>query len=70
VASRTVNGIGGEHKFHFEEIPDKWFKVDVLNAHFPNVALMFQNEDADQMLVKDVLKGNTIWDGKNMKSAR
>jgi hypothetical protein len=29
VASGNVSGIGGEHKFHFKEIPEKWFKVDV-----------------------------------------
>jgi hypothetical protein len=30
---------------------------------------MFQNEDVDQMKVKDVPKGNTIWDGKYIKRA-
>jgi hypothetical protein len=29
---------------------------------------MFPDDDADQIKVKDVLKGNTIWDGRYMKS--
>jgi hypothetical protein len=40
VASGKVSGIGGEHKFHFKEIPEKWFKVDVQEALLPETALM------------------------------
>jgi hypothetical protein len=38
VASGKVSG--GEHKFHFKEIPEKWFKVDVQEALLPETALM------------------------------
>jgi hypothetical protein len=41
----------------------------VQEIHSPNIPLMFQNEDADQMKVKDVLKGNTIWNRKYIKRA-
>jgi hypothetical protein len=68
VASGTISGLAGEQKFHFRDIPDKWFKVDVREAHYPNASLMFPDDDADQIKVKDVLKGNTIWDGRYMKS--
>ena len=69
VASGTISGLPGEQKFHFMDIPEKWFKVDVHEAHCPNASLMFPNEDADQAKVKDVVKGNTIWDGRYMKTA-
>jgi hypothetical protein len=69
VASGTISGLPGEHKFHFIDIPEKWFKVDVREIYSPNVTLMLQNLDADQLKVKDVLKGNTVWDGKYIKSA-
>ena len=69
VASGTISGISREYKFHFRDIPEKWFKVDVREAHYPNVPLMFPYEDADQLVMKDVLNGNTIWDGRLMKSA-
>ena len=63
-----MSGISGEQKFHFRNIPKKWFKVDVREAHFPNAALMFPDKDVDQMVVKDVVKGNIVWDGRHMKS--
>jgi hypothetical protein len=69
VASGTISGLVGEQKFHFRDIPDKWFKVDVRKAHCPNASLMFLNNYADQIKVKDILKGNTIWDGRYMKNA-
>jgi hypothetical protein len=47
VASGKVNGVAREHKFHFKEIPEKWFKVDVQEALLPESALMHPNEDAD-----------------------
>jgi hypothetical protein len=47
VASGKVSGIGEEHKFHFKEIPEKWFKVDVQEALLPETTLMQPNEDAD-----------------------
>jgi hypothetical protein len=41
VASGTLSGFGGQHKFHFKDIPEKWFKVDVREIHFQNIPLMF-----------------------------
>jgi hypothetical protein len=40
MASGKFSGIGGEHKFHFKEIPEKWFKVDVQEALLPETTLM------------------------------
>jgi hypothetical protein len=40
VASGTISGFGGEHKFHFATILDTWFKIDVCKAHPSNVVLM------------------------------
>jgi hypothetical protein len=60
----------GQHQFHFRDIPDKWFKVDVREAHFPNAALMFPDDNAEQLVIRDVLNGNTVWDGKHMKTVK
>jgi hypothetical protein len=67
VASGKVSGIGGEHKFHFKEIPEKWFKVDVQEALLPETTLMQPNEDADQHVVGDVVGIAVIWDQKHLK---
>jgi hypothetical protein len=67
VASGKVNGIGGEHKFHFKEIPEKWFKVDVQEALLPETTLMQPNEDVDQHVVGDVVGTAIIWDQKHLK---
>jgi hypothetical protein len=58
----------GSRSFTSGIFSDKWFKVDVCEAHYPNASLMFPDDDADQIKVKDVLKGNTIWDGRYLKS--
>jgi hypothetical protein len=65
VAVGTVSGIGGEQKFHFREIPERWFKVDVREALQRETTLMCPNEDADQAIIGDVV--GTIWDQKFMK---
>jgi hypothetical protein len=49
VATNIISGFGGEHKFHFIPISKTWFKVDVRVALVGDVALMFPNEDAEQM---------------------
>jgi hypothetical protein len=41
VASGTISGLGGDHKFHFDTIPNLWFKIDIQEALMPAVALMF-----------------------------
>ena len=55
VALETINGFGGEHKFCFVTISDTQFKIDVYDAHAPNVVLMFQNKADDQEKVKDAI---------------
>jgi hypothetical protein len=67
VASGKINGVAGGHKFHFKEIPEKWFKVDVEEALLPETALMHPNEDADQHVVGDVVGTVVIWDQKHIK---
>jgi hypothetical protein len=70
VASGKVSGIGGENKFHFKEIPEKWLKVDVQEALLPETTLMQPNEDADQHMVEDVIGTIVIWDQKHLKIVR
>jgi hypothetical protein len=67
VASGKVSGVAGEHKFHFKEIPEKWFKVDVQEALLPKTTLMHPNDDADQHVVGDVVGTAVIWDQKHIK---
>jgi hypothetical protein len=67
VALGKVSGISGEHKFHFKEIPEKWFKVDVQEALLPETTLMQPNEDVDQHVVGDVVGTAIIWDQKHLK---
>jgi hypothetical protein len=56
VVAGKVNGVGGEHKCHFKEILEKWFKVDVQEALLPEIALMQPNEDVDQHVIGDVVE--------------
>jgi hypothetical protein len=44
-----VSGFGGIDTFHFLPIPDAWLKVDVKEVTTPTAALMYPNEDADQL---------------------
>jgi hypothetical protein len=67
VATGTISGFGGEHKFHFTPIPETWFKVDVRVALVGDVALMFPNEDIEQMKVKDAVGSSAIWDSRYIK---
>ena len=68
VASGTISGIGGQHKFHFLEIPPGWMKVDVHEALAPTVLLMMENLDDDQSKVKDAVGSSVIWNQKCLKS--
>ena len=70
VASGKVSGIGGEHKFHFKEIPEKWFKVDMQEALLPETTLLQPNEDADQHMVGNVMETTVIWNQKHLKIVR
>jgi hypothetical protein len=69
VATSTTSGFGREHKFYFTPIPETWFKVDVRVALVGDVALMFPNEDAEQMKVKDAVGSSAIWDLRYIKCA-
>jgi hypothetical protein len=64
-----VSGFGGIDTFHFRPIPDAWLKVDVKEVTTPTAALMYPNEDADQLQMKHVLGGNTLWDERFIKRA-
>jgi hypothetical protein len=69
VATGTISSFGGEHKFHFTPIPETWFKVDVRVALVDDVALMFPNEDIEQMKVKNVVGSSAIWNSRYIKFA-
>ena len=69
VASDTISGLEGEHKFHFDTILDSQFKVDIREVLVPNVALMFPVDVANQKIVKNVVGGNVVWDQKYIKTA-
>jgi hypothetical protein len=59
-ACGTISGMSGKHKFHFKDIPDGFFKVDVREALLPNVALMVPNADAEQEKLKDAVGTSVI----------
>jgi hypothetical protein len=47
VAMGTISDVGREAKFHFVNIPDKWFKIDIHEALLLETALMYVNELVD-----------------------
>ena len=67
VATATISGLPGQHRYHGEEIPDTWFKVDVREILIPGVPLMYPNERGDQHNIEDTKGGNTVWDQKYLK---
>jgi len=69
MALGVISGLYREHKYHFEEIPTSWFKVDVQDAIWPHMLLMYPNLNADQTKLKHVVSSNTLWDKKYMKLA-
>jgi hypothetical protein len=69
VAVGIVSGFGGIDKFHFNTIPESWLKVDVKEVVSPNADLMYPNKNANQILLKDVVGSNTMWDEKFIKRA-
>lgn len=62
VAQGNISGLGGVDTFHFMTIPPTWFKIDVKEVLQPTVALMVENQDAEQKVLLDVKGGNCIWD--------
>jgi hypothetical protein len=69
VATDIISGVGGEAKFHFVDILDKWFKIDIREALLPETVLMYVNEPADQYLVGDIVGTISIWDQRYIKKA-
>ena len=52
VVSKTISRVVGEHKFHFKDIPELWWKVDMYVIMHTGVALMYPNDDADMSLIR------------------
>jgi hypothetical protein len=69
-ACGTISGMSGEYKFHFKDIPNGFFKVDVREALLPNVALMVPNADAEQEKLKDVVGTSALWLEKCIRPAQ
>jgi hypothetical protein len=69
VVTGIISGVEGEAKFHFVDIPDKWFKIDIREALLLETALMYVNEPADQYLVGDIVGTTSIWDQRYIKKA-
>jgi hypothetical protein len=67
VAIGNVSGIGGEHKFYFKEILERWFKVDVQEAISYNTTVKYPNEDASYKIMEDIVGTAIIWNQKHMK---
>jgi hypothetical protein len=67
VVMGTINSVGEEAKFHFVDIPNKWFKIDIREALLP--ALMYINIPTDQYLVGDIVGTTSIWDQRYIKKA-
>jgi hypothetical protein len=69
VVTGTISGVGVEAKFHFVDILDKLFKIEIREALLPETALMYINEPADQYLVGDFVGIASIWDQRYIKKA-
>jgi hypothetical protein len=69
VAVGTISGLPKTYKFHFKDIPEHWFKVDVREALRSKTALIYPNDDADQSIVRDVVGTAALWEEKYIKIA-
>jgi hypothetical protein len=67
VAICIVNVVGGEHKFYFNEITEKWFKVDMREALLYNTTLMYPDEDANHKIMVGIMETVVIRDQKYIK---
>ena len=67
MASRTISGVAGEHKFHFKDIPKLWWKVDVHVIMHTGVALMYPNDDADMTLIEHAKGSAAMWHQNHIK---
>ena len=67
VAVGKISGLMGKHKFHFTDISEMWFKIDVWKILQKGVALMFPFDADDQNVIDDVRGTSTLWDQKYLK---
>ncbi len=67
VAIGTISGVAGEHKLHFKDIPEGWWKVDVRDILQQGVALMYPNDKGEQYKIEDVKGSCTMWSEKYIK---
>jgi len=67
IASGVINGVGRQHKFHFVTIPKSCYRVDVKEAIWPQVSLMFPNLDDKMTKVKDIVGSAALWEVKFIK---
>jgi hypothetical protein len=69
VALGMIDRVPKEHKFHFQETPQGWWKVDMCEVLLEGVALMFPNKVGDQHKSKDAKGSATMWVDRYMKSS-
>ena len=67
MAIRRISRILGIHKFHLNDIPETWFKVDILEIMLLDVPLMMPRDDEGFSIMKDVKGTSTLWDQKYLK---
>lgn len=67
VATATVSGLPGSHKFHGMDVPTSWLRVDLREVLQNRVALMFPNDAAGMALVEDAKGSTAIWDQEYVK---
>ena len=67
VAIGRISRILGIHKFHFNDILETWFKVDILEIMLPDVPLMMPKDDEGFSVMKDVKDTSILWDQKYLK---
>ena len=65
----VVSGIGCIDKFHGSAFLKTWFKVDVKEALYLNVPLLYPLKASDQNVFKDAMGSNTLWDERLIRKA-
>lgn len=68
VASGKISGVWGVDKFHFKEIPQFCYKVDITHTLIDDAPLMHPHAGGDQFLIRDVIGGSVLWNQKHMKA--
>ena len=68
VAVGKISGLPGKHQFHFCDILETSFKVDVITILQPSVPLMYPNAEAEHSIIEHVKGTSTIWDQKYLKT--